>query len=79
MFVGHYAPALALKAVRKSPSLAAGFLAVQLLDIGFFPLSYLGIEKWAANPALKGFMQAALHRIGKLPESLPGYLRPKFS
>ena len=24
-------------------------------------------------------MQAALHSLGKLPESLPGYLRPKFS
>ena len=61
MFVGHYAPALALKAVRKSPSLAAGFLAVQLLDIGFFPLSYFGIEKWAANPALQGFMPVDLY------------------
>jgi len=61
MFVAHYAPALALKAVRNSPGLAAGFLAVQLVDIGFFSLSYFGIEKWAANPALKGFMPVDLY------------------
>jgi hypothetical protein len=56
MFVGHYAPVFALKAVRQSPGLAAGFIAVQLVDVGFFSLSYFGIEKWAANPDLKGFM-----------------------
>ena len=61
MFVAHYAPALALKAFKKSPSLAAGFVAVQLIDIGFFSLSYFGIEKWAANPALKGFMPVDLY------------------
>lgn len=61
MFVGHYAPALALKAVRKSPSLAAGFLAVQLVDIGFFSLSYFGIEKWRPNGAIQGFMPVDLY------------------
>jgi hypothetical protein len=60
MFVGHYAPVFALKAVRQSPGLAAGFIAVQLVDIGFFSLSYFGIEKWAANPELKGFMPVDL-------------------
>ncbi|MCE9523992.1 MAG: hypothetical protein K8S25_16365 [Alphaproteobacteria bacterium] len=61
MFVGHYAPALALKAIRKSPSLAAGFLAVQLIDIGFFSLSYFGIEKWRPNPVLPGFNPVDLY------------------
>ena len=54
MFVGHYAPVFALRAVRQSPGLAAGFVAVQLVDIGFFSLSYFGIEKWAANPSIAG-------------------------
>jgi hypothetical protein len=61
MFIGHYAPVLALAAVRRSPGLAAGFVAVQLVDIGFFSLSYFGIEKWAANPALHGFMPIDLY------------------
>jgi len=61
MFVGHYAPVLALKAVRQSPGLAAGFVAVQLVDVGFFSLSYFGIEKWRANPALSGFMPVDLY------------------
>jgi len=39
MFIGHYSLALASKAVRRSPSLAAGFIAVQLIDIGFFSLA----------------------------------------
>ncbi len=61
MFVGHYAPVFALRAVRQSPGLAAGFVAVQLVDIGFFSLSYFGIEKWAANPSIKGFMPVDLY------------------
>lgn len=55
MFIGHYAPVFALAAARRSPGLAAGFVAVQLVDVGFFSLSYFGIEKWAANPSLTGF------------------------
>ena len=58
MFVGHYAPVFALRAVRQSPGLAVGFVAVQFVDIGFFSLSYFGIEKWEANPSITGFMPA---------------------
>ncbi len=61
MFVGHYAPAFALKAVRKSPGLAAGFIAVQLVDIGFFSLTYFGIEKWRPNPSLQGMRKIDLY------------------
>lgn len=45
MFVGHYATAFALKGVEKNTSLAALFIAVQWVDILFFPLAVLGIEK----------------------------------
>ena len=45
MFVGHYAAALALKKFEKRASLGALFLAVQFVDILFFPLVLLGIER----------------------------------
>lgn len=61
MFVGHYAPVFALAATRRSPGLGAGFVAVQLVDIGFFSLSFFGIERWALNPALTGFMPIDLY------------------
>ena len=46
MFVGHYAAGLALKSVDKNVSLGTLFLAVQFVDILFFPLALLGIEKF---------------------------------
>ena len=61
MFVGHYAPALALKAVKNSPGLAAGFLAVQAIDIGFFTLTYFDIERWRPNPELPGMRKIDLY------------------
>ena len=45
MFIGHYATCLALKRVEKKASLGMLFLAVQLVDILFFPFVLLGIEK----------------------------------
>lgn len=61
MFVGHYAPAFAFKAVRNSPGLAAGFLAVQAIDIGFFTLTYFDVEKWRPNPDLPGMRKIDLY------------------
>ncbi|MEJ2129587.1 MAG: hypothetical protein P8X81_12175 [Woeseiaceae bacterium] len=45
MFVGHYAASLALKKFEKRASLGMLFLAVQLVDILFFPFVLLGIER----------------------------------
>lgn len=45
MFVGHYAASLVLKSVEKKASLGMLFLAVQFVDIVFFPLVLLGIER----------------------------------
>ncbi|MCP3476778.1 hypothetical protein NLM33_42230 [Bradyrhizobium sp. CCGUVB1N3] len=45
MFVGHYAPALAIKAVRPKMSLGLLFVAVQLLDIVWGVLVLLDVEK----------------------------------
>lgn len=44
MFVGHYAASLALKRIDKNASLGMLFLAVQFVDILFFPLVLMGIE-----------------------------------
>ena len=61
MFIGHYAPALAARAMRKPPSLLVCFVAVQLVDIGFFSLAYFGIEKWRPDPAIVGIMPVDLY------------------
>lgn len=45
MFVGHYAASLALKSLEKRASLGFLFLAVQFVDILFFPFVLLGIER----------------------------------
>ncbi len=45
MFVGHYAASLALKRFENRVSLGVLFLAVQFVDILFFPLVLLGIER----------------------------------
>lgn len=45
MFVGHYAASFALKKFEKRASLGVLFLAVQFVDILFFPFVLLGIER----------------------------------
>lgn len=45
MFVGHYAASLALKRFEKRASLGVLFLAVQFVDLLFFPFVLLGIER----------------------------------
>jgi membrane-bound metal-dependent hydrolase YbcI (DUF457 family) len=61
MFIGHYAPALAARALPKAPALATGFIAVQLIDVGFFSLSWFGVEKWRPNLAVEGFSPMDLY------------------
>ena len=46
MFVGHYAASLALKSLDKKVSLGMLFLAVQFVDILFFPFVLMGIENF---------------------------------
>jgi hypothetical protein len=50
MFVGHYAASLMLKAFDKRASLGTLFLAVQFVDILFFPLVLLGVERMNIVP-----------------------------
>jgi hypothetical protein len=46
MFVGHYTASLVLKRVDENASLGMLFLAVQFVDILFFPFVLMGIERF---------------------------------
>jgi len=52
MFVGHYGPSFAAKALRKSIPLWILFLAVQLLDVFWSIFVLLGIEKVRIKPGI---------------------------
>ena len=52
MFVGHYGPSYAIKSVRPRLPLWVLFLAVQLLDVGWAVLVFLGIEKVRIVPGI---------------------------
>ncbi len=73
MFVGHYAAALALKKFEKRASLGVLFLAVQFVDILFFPLVLLGIERMNI---MENFTQSTHFQLEYMPytHSLVGSL-----
>ncbi len=50
MFIGHYAPAYALKGAVPKTSLALLFIATQFVDILFFPFVNMGIERLKIVP-----------------------------
>jgi hypothetical protein len=52
MFVGHYAAALVLRPLKKSPSLPVLFTAVQLMDILFFSFVLTGVEAFRLTPGI---------------------------
>lgn len=52
MFIGHWAPALAVAAKRKAPSLATLFIAGQLIDWAFFALLIFGVERMRFTPGI---------------------------
>lgn len=52
MFIGHYGPALAIKAVRPGIPLWILFIAVQLVDVAWALLIFLGIEKLRIVPGI---------------------------
>ncbi len=64
MFVGHYAVSLALKKFEKRASLGVLFLSVQFLDILFFPLVVLGIERFNIVP---NFTQSTHFELEYMP------------
>lgn len=66
MFVGHYAAAFALKGKIPNASLGLLFLAVQFVDILFFPFVLLGIESLEIVP---NFTEANSFKMEHYPYS----------
>lgn len=52
MFIGHYGPAIAIKAIRPAIPIWLLFIAVQLVDIAWAVLVLLGIEKVGIVPGI---------------------------
>ena len=52
MFVGHYGPSFAVKAIKPSVPLWLPFIAVQLVDVAWAILILLGIEKVRIVPGI---------------------------
>ncbi|KQT33459.1 hypothetical protein ASG29_05270 [Sphingomonas sp. Leaf412] len=50
MFIGNYAPALALAGTRRGPGLATLFVAAQFVDIAFFSFVLTGTERMRETP-----------------------------
>ena len=66
MFIGHYSVALLLKVVDKKVSLGLLFLAVQFVDLIFFPLTLLGIESFLL---IENFTESTHFKLVYMPFS----------
>ncbi|MEP1449088.1 MAG: hypothetical protein ABJK37_23495 [Paraglaciecola sp.] len=66
MFIGHYAASFALKSCNKNASLGFLFIAVQFVDILFFPLTLLGIEHFRL---IENFTEATHFSLDFMPYS----------
>lgn len=63
MFIGHWAPALAVAAKRPKPGLATLFVAAQLVDWGFFAFLLLGIEHMRVTPGISAMNPMDLYHM----------------
>jgi membrane-bound metal-dependent hydrolase YbcI (DUF457 family) len=52
VFIGHWAPALAIAARPKAPALGLLFIAAQLVDWAFFGLLIAGVEHMRVTPGM---------------------------
>lgn len=52
MFIGHWAPALAVAARRPAPTIGVLFIAAQLVDWAFFGLLLAGVEHMRFSPGI---------------------------
>lgn len=64
MFIGHYAVSLALKKHERNASIFLLFLAVQFVDILFFPLVIAGIEHLTI---IENYTQSTHFRLDSMP------------
>ena len=63
MFVGHYAAALVLRPLKKSPSLPVLFAGVQLMDIAFFSFVLAGTESLRITPGITAMNSLDLYNM----------------
>ncbi|MDG5749467.1 hypothetical protein P8Q88_14910 [Qipengyuania sp. XHP0207] len=64
MFIGHFAPALAAKAVtRDAPRLGTLFIAAQLIDWAFFLFAMIGIENLRIVPGITAMNPLDLYHM----------------
>ncbi len=73
MFIGHYAASLALKRFERRASLGLLFLAVQFVDILFFPLVVLGLER---INLIENYTQSTHFELEYMPYTQPGCFLP---
>jgi membrane-bound metal-dependent hydrolase YbcI (DUF457 family) len=63
MFIGHFAPAIALASRRDSPGLATLCLGAQFVDIAFFGFVLTGVEKMRLTPGITRMMPLDLYHM----------------
>ena len=63
MFIGHWAPALAIAARPKAPALGLLFIAAQLVDWAFFGLLMAGVEHMRVTPGISAMNPMDLYHM----------------
>jgi hypothetical protein len=63
MFIGHWAPALAIAARPKAPALGVLFIAAQLVDWAFFGLLIAGVEHMRVTPGISAMNPMDLYHM----------------
>ncbi|MFC0589342.1 hypothetical protein ACFFF7_07945 [Novosphingobium aquiterrae] len=73
MFIGHWAPALAVASRRTTPGLTTLFVAAQLVDWAFFGFLLLGVEHMRVTPGISAMNPMDLYHM-PITHSLLGSL-----
>jgi hypothetical protein len=63
MFIGHWAPALAVAARPKAPGIGLLFVAAQLVDWVFFTLLIFGVERMRFSPGISAMNPMDLYHM----------------
>ncbi len=63
MFIGHWAPAMIAATHPRAPRLGTLFVAAQLVDLGFFTLMMLGVEKMRLAPGISAMNPMDLYHM----------------
>lgn len=63
MFIGHWAPALALAARPRAPAIGLLFIAAQLVDWAFFAFLPLGVEHMRFSPGISAMNPMDLYHM----------------